>query len=69
MTGACFYDEFVKILTRLHLLLHKSPLEVGAAVLVQLPFVVILCNVENATTITEPHIDLTHCSLIGYGQA
>ena len=42
---------------------------VGAAVFVQLPLVVILCNVENATTITEPHIDLTHCSLIGYGQA
>ena len=40
MTGACFYDEFVKILTRFHLLLHKSPLEVGAAVLVQLPLVV-----------------------------
>ena len=53
MTAMCFC--FVKIFTRLHLVLHQPPLEVGAAVLVQLPLVVILGYVENATTIPEPH--------------
>ena len=39
------YDEFLKILTRLHLLLHQPPLGVCAAVHVLLPLVVIQGNV------------------------
>ena len=44
MTAAHSYDEFLKILTRLHLLLHQPSLGVCAAVHVLLPLVVIQGN-------------------------
>ena len=44
MAAAHSYDEFLKILTRLHRLLHQPPLGVCAAVHVLLPLVVIQGN-------------------------